>query len=254
MDDSPDEKVMTVVEHLSELRRRLFISILAVVIASVIGYVVAPDLIRILKDQAPLDKPLVFTTPGGAFFLIIKLSLMVGLALASPIVLYELWGFVSPGLTSNERRQIRPWVPLSLLFLALGIAVAFVTLPLASGFLLGFAIPGLVEPLITADAYFGFVTTLFLAFGLVMQFPFVVLLLSKVGIVNADMLRKNRRYVLLGIVIFAVIITPGGDPFSPTIMTLVMYPLYELSIRLVARANAPAPAPATSAPGAAAAK
>ena len=91
MDDPGDEKVMTVVEHLSELRRRLFISILAVVIASIVGYFLAPDLIRILKDQAPLDKPLVFTTPGGAFFLIIKLSLMVGIALASPIVLYELW-------------------------------------------------------------------------------------------------------------------------------------------------------------------
>ena len=87
-----------------------------------------------------------------------------------------------------------------------------------------------------------------------MQFPFVVLLLSKIGIVTADQLRRNRRYVLLGIVIFAVVITPGGDPFSPTIMTLVMYPLYELSIRLVARASAPSRAPATSAPGPAAAK
>ena len=101
-----------------------------------------------------------------------------------------------------------------------------------------FAIPGLVEPLITADAYFGFVTTLFLAFGLVMQFPLVILLLSKIGIVSAQQLRRNRRYVFLGIVIFAVVITPGGDPFSPTIMTLVMYPLYELTIRLVARSNA----------------
>ena len=87
-----------------------------------------------------------------------------------------------------------------------------------------------------------------------MQFPFIVLLLSKIGIVTADQLRKNRRYVLLGIAIFAVVITPGGDPFSPTIMTLVMYPLYELSIRLVARASAPARTPATSAPGPAAAK
>jgi len=108
-----------------------------------------------------------------------------------------------------------------------------------AGFLLGFAIPGLVEPLITADAYFGFVTAMFLVFGLVMQFPFVILLLSKVGIISGEQLRRNRRYVLIGIAIFAVIITPGGDPFSPTIMTLVMYPLYELTIRLVNRSNAP---------------
>ena len=123
-------------------------------------------------------------------------------------------------------------------------AVAFVTLPLAMGFLLGFSIPGLINPLITSDAYFGFVTTLFLAFGLVMQFPLVIVLLSKIGIVSVEQLRHNRRYVFLGIVIFAVIITPGGDPFSPTIMTLVMYPLYELTIRLVARTSTPAPSAA----------
>ena len=136
-------------------------------------------MIRILK--APIAQPLYFTSPGGALFLQLKLALMIGAALASPIVLYELWAFISPGLTPRERRRTRPWVPLSLVFLALGIGVAYVTLPLAVGFLLSFAIPGLVEPLITADAYFGFVTTLFLAFGLVMQFPLVILLLSKVG-------------------------------------------------------------------------
>ncbi len=236
-DDSSDDTEMTVVEHLSELRKRIFVALLAVVIASIIGFIVTPDVIRILK--APIPEPLIFTSPGGAFFLQLKVALMVGLALSAPIVLYELWAFVSPGLTPSERRQIKPWVPLSLVFLALGVGVAYVTLPLATGFLLGFAIPGLIEPLLTADAYFGFVTTLFLAFGLVMQFPLVILLLSKIGIVTPEKLRRNRRYVLLGIVVFAVVITPGGDPFSPTIMTLVMYPLYELSIRLVSRSNAP---------------
>jgi sec-independent protein translocase protein TatC len=228
---------MTLVEHLSELRRRIFISIAAIVAAGVLGYFLAPDAIRILK--APIPGPLYFTSPGGAFFLQLKIALMIGLAIALPVVLYELWAFVSPGLTASERRSIRPWVPLSLVFFVLGVAVAYFTLPLAANFLLSFAIPGLVQPLITADSYFGFVTTLFLAFGLVMQFPFVILLLSKVGIVTPSQLRKNRRYVLLGIAVFAVIITPGGDPFSPTIMTLVMYPLYELTIRLVSRSSAP---------------
>jgi sec-independent protein translocase protein TatC len=238
-EEPADEAVMTVVEHLSELRRRIFISLLAITIGAIVGFVVTPEVIRNLKDVGGITRPLIFTSPGGALFLQLKLALMIGVALASPVVLYELWSFVSPGLTRSERRGIRPWVPLSLIFLALGIAVAYVTLPLAAGFLLSFAIPGLVEPLITADAYFGFVTTMFLAFGLVMQFPFVILLLSKVGIFSVDQLRRNRRYVFIGIAIFAVIITPGGDPFSPTIMTLVMYPLYELTIRLVARSNAP---------------
>lgn len=238
--DDSGEKVMTLVEHLTELRRRIFISLLAVGIGTIIGFVVTPEVIRILK--APIADPLYFTSPGGAFFLQLKLSLLIGIVLGSPIVLYQLWAFIAPGLTPRERRTARPWIPLALLFLVLGVGVAYVTLPLAAGFLLGFAIPGLMEPLITADSYFGFVTVLFLAFGLVMEFPIVIVLLSKVGLVTADQMRRNRRYVFLGIAIFAVVITPGGDPFSPTIMALVMYPLYELSIRLVARSNAAAEA------------
>jgi sec-independent protein translocase protein TatC len=238
--DEGGELVMTLVEHLSELRRRIFVGLAAVVIGAAIGFAVAPEVIRIL--EAPIHQPLYFTAPGGALFLQMKLALMIGIALGSPVVLYELWAFVSPGLTERERRVIRPWVPLALLFTALGIGVAYVILPLTAGFLLSFQIPGVVEPLITADAYFGFVTTMFLAFGLVMQFPLVIVLLAKVGIVGVDRLRRSRRYVVLGIFVFAVVVTPGGDPFSPTIMALVMYPLYELTIWMVARTSGPQPA------------
>jgi sec-independent protein translocase protein TatC len=230
---SADSKVMTVVEHLSELRRRLFIAIFAVVVGSIIGFYLAPDAIRFLKT--PIAQPLYFTAPSSAFFLELKLALMMGVALASPILIYQVWAFVSPGLTPSERRLALPWVPLALLFLALGIGVAWFILPFAVGFMLGFAIPGVIEPLITADAYFGFVTNLFLAFGLVMEFPIVLVLLSRLGIVSAQRLRKNRRYVFLGIFVFAVVVTPGGDPYSPTVMGAVMYVLYELTIRLMDR-------------------
>lgn len=234
-EDPVTDNVMTLVEHLSELRRRIFISFLAVAIGTVIGFVLAPDAIRILK--APIAQPLYFTAPGGALFLQLKLALMIGLALGAPVVLWQLWAFVSPGLTPHERRVARPWIPLAILFLVLGIGLAYFILPVTATFLLSFEIPDVIEPLITADAYFGFVTTMFLAFGLVMQFPIVLVLLSKVGIVNAERLRRGRRYVLLGIFVLAVVVTPGGDPFSPTIMALVMYPLYELTIRLVARSE-----------------
>jgi sec-independent protein translocase protein TatC len=230
---SLDGKVMTVVEHLSELRRRLFIAIFAVVVGSIIGFYLAPDAIRFLKT--PIAQPLYFTAPSSAFFLELKLALMMGVALASPILIYQVWAFVAPGLTPSERRLALPWVPLALLFLALGIGVAWFILPFAVGFMLGFAIPGVIEPLITADAYFGFVTNLFLAFGLVMEFPIVLVLLSRLGIVSAQRLRKNRRYVFLGIFVFAVVVTPGGDPYSPTVMGAVMYVLYELTIRLMDR-------------------
>src|SRR5689334_20041065 len=147
---SADGKVMTVVEHLSELRRRLFIAIFAVVVGAIIGFYFAPDAIRLLKT--PIAQPLYFTAPSSAFFLELKLALMMGVALASPILIYQVWAFVSPGLTPSERRLALPWVPLALLFLALGIGVAWFILPFAVGFMLGFAIPGVIEPLITADA------------------------------------------------------------------------------------------------------
>lgn len=226
---------MTVVEHLTELRRRIFISILAVALGTVVGWFLAPQAVELLKG--PISGPLVFTAPGGALFVLLKLALMIGLALGSPVVLWQVWAFVSPGLTPHERRMARPWVPLALLFLLAGVGIAYVILPYTAAFLLGFAIPGVVEPLITVDAYFGFVTTMFLAFGLVMQFPIVLVLLAKVGLVSVEQLRRGRRYVLLGIFVVAVVVTPGGDPFSPTIMALVMYPLYELTIRLVARSS-----------------
>jgi sec-independent protein translocase protein TatC len=236
-----DEKVMSLTEHLTELRRRLIISLAAITVGSVIGWFAAPRAIEILR--APItpyyNRPLVFTQPGAAFFLELKLALMIGVALAAPIVLYQLWAFVSPGLTAQERRVARPWVPLAVLFLILGIGVAYLILPLAMGFLLSFQVPGSIEPLLTLESYFGFVTGLFLAFGLVMQFPIALVLLSKTGLVSVERLKRNRRYVALAIIVFAVVATPGGDPFSPTIMALVMYPLYELSIYLIGRSERP---------------
>ncbi len=229
------DPVMTLTEHLSELRLRIVIGLLAIGIGTVVGWFLAPSAIDLLK--APIAGPLVFTAPSGAFFLQLKLALMIGVALASPVVLYQLWAFVSPGLTPHERRVARPWVPMALVFLVLGIGVAYLILPATVGFLLGFAIPGVVEPLITVDAYFGFVTTMFLAFGLVMQFPIVIVLLSKVGLVSADRLKRGRRYVIVGIFVVAVVVTPGGDPFSPVVMAAVMYPLYEFTIWLVSRSE-----------------
>ena len=234
-DGAPTEKVMTLVEHLSELRRRVFVSLLAIVLGGFVGYYFAPDVINVLR--APVGDPLVTTTLTGSFFIRLKLAMMIGLAIGSPVVLYQLWAFISPGLTPHERRVARPWIPLALVFLVLGVGVAYLTLPYTVAFLLSFQIPGAIEPLITAEAYFGFVTTLFLVFGLVMQFPIVLVLLSKVGIVSVERLRRGRRYVFVGIFIMAVVVTPGGDPISPTIMAAVMYPLYEVTIWLVGRSE-----------------
>jgi Sec-independent protein secretion pathway component TatC len=121
---------------------------------------------------------------------------------------------------------------------------AFEALPFAITFLISFQIPGSVDFFPSAEAYFGFVTLIFLVFGAVMEFPILLVLLSKLGIVNRDRMRASRRYVFLGIVIFAVVITPGGDPISPLVMSAVMYPLYEFTIFMLGRSQKPEPSDA----------
>jgi len=225
------EGVMPLVDHLAELRRRIAVSLLAVAAGSAVGYLLGPRIIEVLK--APYgDGPLLLLNPGEGFFITLKIAIVTGLVLAMPVILLELWRFVSPGLTADERRLARPWVPLALAFFVAGVAVAYVILPFAIGFLSSFG-TGSLQNAWTADGYFGFVATLFLGFGLVMEYPIVLVLLSKVGIVTSARLRSSRRVVILAIAVIAAVVTPGGDPISPTVLGLTMYALYELSIALV---------------------
>ena len=172
--------------------------------------------------------------PGDAFFITMKISVVVGIILAMPVILYQLWAFVAPGLTQQERRVIRPWLPMALFFFALGCAIAYVILPYAMQFLLGFTSATLVNSL-AAGPYFDFVTTLFLAFGLTMEFPIVLYALSRVNILTSQRLRASRRYVILGITIFATVATPGGDLVSPFVLGLTMYILFEATTWFIAR-------------------
>jgi sec-independent protein translocase protein TatC len=227
-----DESVMSLVDHLSELRRRIAISLLAIALGSVVGFYFAPQLITFLKAPLNLGKPLVYTGLGDAFFINLKLAIVVGIVLAMPILVWQLWRFISPGLTREERRMARPWAPLAIVFFVIGVTVAYVILPFASTFLLSFSSADL-QPLITASEYFGFVTTLFLVFGLVMEYPIVLVLLAKVGIINSARLRRSRRVVILAIAIISAVVTPGGDPISPTVLGVTMYVLYEFSIVLI---------------------
>lgn len=231
------ESVMSLVDHLSELRGRLVKSVIAIVVGSVIGWLATPSLIAFLRG--PLgDRPLVFLSPGEAFFVYLKISVAVGIILAMPVILYQVWAFVSPGLTPAERRVVRPWVPLALVLFAIGVLVAYVVLPFAMAFLLGFEQPqNDIRATITMNNYFGFITTLFLAFGLTMEFPVLLFGLSRVGIVTSARLRAARRYVIVGISIFATVVTPGGDIVSPTVLGLTMYALFELAIIFIRRSG-----------------
>jgi sec-independent protein translocase protein TatC len=228
-----DEKVMPLVDHLSELRTRIFRSILAVAAGAAVGFYFADPILRILIAPLP-NKQLQTLGVGDAFFVYLKISLVTGIILAMPVLLYQGWAFISPGLTPRERKAVRPWIPLALVFFALGVFIAYLVLPYAVAFLQSFTNDVLVGNLV-ADRYFDFVTTMFLAFGLVMEFPIVLFGLARAGVVGSDRLKASRRYVILGTVIFAAVITPGGDLVSPMVLGLTMYALYEATIFVIAR-------------------
>lgn len=239
-----EEGVMSLVDHLAELRRRLFISILAVVVGGAIGFFFASDVQKLLLQPFLASNPgsvVQFLTVSGGFFLYVKISLVFGIVIGLPVIVYEVWQFVSPGLTQRERRAALPWIPAAILFFALGVIVAYVTMPYAIEFLTGFTTPGYTESRPSGEAYFGFVTNMFLIFGAVMEFPIALVFLAKLGILSVDLLKKSRRMVILGIVIFAVVVTPGGDPISPIVMSSVMYGLFEFTIYMLSRNPSPAP-------------
>jgi sec-independent protein translocase protein TatC len=230
-----DESVMSLVDHLGELRTRLFRSIIAVALGSVVGFAFATQIRNFL--MVPLEgTPLQVLGVGDAFVIQIKISLVVGIILAMPILLYQVWAFVAPGLTPGERKTIRPWVPAALLFFVLGVAIAYVVLPYAIQFLFSFTDDQLqARP--AAGQYFDFVTTMFLVFGLVMEFPILLVGLSRVGIVTSQRLASSRRMVILGIAIFSAVATPGGDLVSPFVLGGTMYLLFELTVLFIKRSG-----------------
>lgn len=232
---APTHGEMSLVGHLTELRDRLVRSIIAVALGTGIGFWFWKDIRNFLIAPLPTGTVQVLG-PGDAFVIALRISMITGVILAMPIILLQLWRFIAPGLTDDERRVVRPWIPLALFFFVIGVGIAYVILPFAVGFLLAFSDNVLVANL-AAGPYFDFVTTMFLAFGLIMEFPIVLFGLSRVGIVSSAMLGRSRRVIVLGIAIFATAVTPGGDLVSPLVLGFTMYILFELTIVFIRRSG-----------------
>ncbi|MEW5991215.1 MAG: twin-arginine translocase subunit TatC [Chloroflexota bacterium] len=227
--------VMSLVDHLAELRNRIAWSILAIALGAVVGFAVGEQIIAFLSSPLPVDT-LYTTGIGDAFAIRLRIAIVVGIILGMPVILWHIWRFVAPGLTASERRSILPWIPAALVFFVIGVGIAYAVLPYAAAFLLSFQTDEL-QALLTAREYFDFVSTLFLAFGLLMEFPILLVGLSRVGIVTSDRLRRSRRMAILGIFVFAAVATPGGDLISPGILSLTLYALYEATIFVIRRSG-----------------
>jgi len=225
---------MPLTEHLAELRDRLLWCLLAIAVGGAVGFAYGEQIFNLLTAPLPPDVPIILTELGAGFSIRLQVSLVVGVILGMPVILWHVWRFIAPGLTPSERRSVLPWIPAALVFFALGVGVAYVVMPYAAQFLLTF-ITGRVEPMINLASYMDFMTTLFLAFGLLMEFPILLIGLSRVGIVTSQRLSASRRVVVLVIAVFAAVATPGGDLVSPFVLGVTLYLLFEGTVFFIRR-------------------
>jgi len=227
------EKKLPFTTHLEELRDRMVRCFIAVGVGFVVSYGFKEKLFQILVN--PLIKvmeegdTLVYTGLPEAFFTYLKVSLLSGIMVASPILLYQFWMFVAPGLYHKERRMLIPIVILSTFFFVGGSLFGyFVVFPFGFKFFLGFATET-IRPLPSMKEYLGFSAKLLLAFGLVFELPLVLTFLARLGVVSVDFLKKNRKYALLLFFVGAAILTPP-DVITQVMMALPLILLYEISI------------------------
>lgn len=233
---------MSLIEHLEELRVRLFKTVVAYVLGCVVAWFLYSRVLALLidpleklpvADQILQDGQLIYTAPTEAFFIRLKVTAFTGLVLALPVALWQLWRFVTPGLYRHERRYALPFVVTSLALFALGVLTALVSLPKALEVLTDFAGTELVL-LPRASDYLSFVLLLVAAFGFSFEFPIILLGLTLAGALTSEKLRKARRVAWVVILIVAAVITPTQDPITLSIMAFPLGLLYEGTI-VVAR-------------------
>lgn len=243
------EAQMELVEHLAELRNRIIRSILYVVVGMIITYNLYPTIFTILSyPLAPiLNKVggrLVITGIQDGFLLQMQVSFLSGLMIAIPLVVLELWSFISPALTPEERRPVKYLAPFSVLLFIAGVSVAYASLPTAYGWMASFipAIPTLpggsggpdaTALLQNAQQYLLLTVKILLAFGVAFQLPIVLLFLARVGIINSHLMITYWRHAIVVIATAAAILTPSNDPLTMMMMAVPMAGLYLLSIGLV---------------------
>ncbi|GAC1653090.1 MAG: twin-arginine translocase subunit TatC [Gemmatimonadaceae bacterium] len=228
---------MPFLDHLEELRWRILWSLLAIGGGLVIGFVVVLKLNVLLWLQRPIapflhGQKLVYTHPGDPFSIVMTAAVAVGVVLALPVIVYQVWAFLSPALYKHERRLAMPVIAFAVVLFLAGASLAyFVVLPLAVEWLMGFGTDSL-QPMITAAEYFGFAVSMTLAFGAAFQLPILILALAAFGIVTPKILVKFRRHAFVASVIIGAFLTPGDLVWTTIAMAVPLYLLYELSVVL----------------------
>lgn len=226
--------------HLVELRSRVIKMAIAVAIGSLVAYFFNEEILDLLVEPyRSLDPDAALATfkPTEAFSVVMKVSLWGGVILASPVITYQLWRFISPALSKKEKRWVIPMVAILTVLFVSGVVVGYLALERGLVFLLGFG-GDAIEPIIGADFYLKFAMRFLLAFGIAFQFPVFLFVAAAFGLVTSEKLRQSRRWAIVIILVGAALITPSGDPLTLMMLSMPLYIFYEaaiLAIRLILR-------------------
>jgi sec-independent protein translocase protein TatC len=229
---------MTLGEHLGELRRRLIISICAIAVGAIVTYVLYGQILSVL--QSPYCQALTHTSQAGqcnfyvtqplqGFALRLNVSAYGGILIALPVLFFQLWRFVTPGLKANEKRYALPFTFATAGLFALGAFVAYLTFPHALRFLIDVSGPHIKE-ILSPNSYVQLILLLMVAFGVTFEFPVLLVALELAGVLTPAKLSKWRRWAIIGMVVFAGVVTPSSDPFSMLALAIPLLIFYEASI------------------------
>ncbi|HQG30483.1 MAG TPA: twin-arginine translocase subunit TatC [Deltaproteobacteria bacterium] len=231
---NPTDDKLPITDHLEELRWRIIKSLIAVGVGFVVSYAFADRIFNFLTSPLTQAMPegshIIYTSLPEAFFTYMKVAFFSGLIFSAPVIFYQIWKFVMPGLYENERKYVVPFVLVATFFFVVGVTFAFfVVFPVAFKFFMTYS-TGNIVAFPSMREYLGFTMKFLLGFGLTFELPVVMYFLAKMGVVNAGMLRRNRKYAILVVAVVAAVLTPGPDVFSQCMLGIPLYVLYEMSI------------------------
>lgn len=237
---APGDKEMTLLEHLEELRGRLVAAMVALIAGVLVSIIPIPTMNSItgflfdliVNEAKSSGVQIIATRPGETFFTYLEVAMVVGAALAMPVIIYQVLAFVAPALYENEKKYLYMAVPGVFFSFLCGVVFCyFLTLPFATRFLAGF-LAGTIEPLWSAEHYVDFVATFLFWVGVMFELPIVMFFLSKLGVVSHQRLAGFRKYAFVLAFVIGAAITPTPDPINQTIVSLPMYFLFELGVIL----------------------
>ncbi|MDI1471589.1 MAG: twin-arginine translocase subunit TatC [Thermodesulfovibrio sp.] len=245
-----EEQKMSLIEHLSELRKRIVVCLVALLIAFLITFSFSEYIFKLLlfplnyspqlslkeglvfvPDQKLQNTKLVFLGPAEAFWMNMKIALVSGFILIIPIVFYQLWKFISPGLYQHEKKYIIPFVLSASGLFLVGVTFCYlIVLPFAMSFLLNYKVGDFLMPMLSVGLYIDFLLKFLLAFGFVFELPILIVITTRMGLITPQTLKKYRKLAVILAFVVAAIITPTPDAFNQTLMAVPMIILYEFGI------------------------